>query len=282
MAIHIGCGSWTDDAYAGVLYGKGWPKGERLKAYAQWFDRIEINSFTHAIPPQRNVAGWVEQTPAGFLFDVKLPPQFSDNPAAAALGPVCGAVFHAVQPIIAARKLGAFLLTLPPSFSPGTRRLAELDGVVAKLRPHRLAVELRHRGWVEGPARAATLDYFAAHQIAWVAVDMAQGQAPRLMPAVDRVTDPRLAYLRCHGRNPAYARAGSDKEGHHHDYTGTELAEIAGRIKTLAAGAKDVHVTFNNHAEDFAPKAAIALKRLHGQTVLGGPPVKPGDQLELM
>lgn len=282
MAIHVGCGSWADDDYVGVLYSKGWPKGERLTAYARWFDRIEINSFTHVIPPQRNVAKWVELTPAGFLFDVKLPPPFSDDPASAAQGEVRGAVFHAVQPIIAARKLGAFLLTLPPSFAPGTRRLAELDGLVASLRPHRLAVELRNRAWVEGPARAATLDYFAAHQISWVAVDMAQGEGTRLMPAVDRVTDPRLAYLRCHGRNPAYASAGSNKEGHHHDYTGVELGEIAGRIKVLAATAKDVHVTFNNHAVDFAPKAAIALKRLLGQPVPGEPPVKPGDQLELM
>src|SRR5436190_22698433 len=127
MAIHIGCGSWTDDAYIGVLYAKGWPKAERLQAYAQWFDRIEINSFTHAIPPQRNVAKWVEQTPAGFHFDVKLPPQFSEDPAAAAQGSMRGALFHAIEPITAARKLGAFLLTLPPSFSPATRQLVELD-----------------------------------------------------------------------------------------------------------------------------------------------------------
>ncbi|MDB6115498.1 MAG: hypothetical protein JWQ62_2443 [Lacunisphaera sp.] len=283
MAIHIGCGSWTDDAYAGLLYAKGWPKAERLAAYAQWFDRIEINSFTHAIPPLRNVAKWVEQTPAGFIFDVKLPPQFSENPSAAAQGEMHGVLLRAVQPIVAAKKLGTFLLTLPPSFSPDIRRLDEITALVEKLRPHLLAVELRNRAWVETERRAATLDYFAAQQIAWVAVDMFQAaEARRLMPAVDVVTDPRLAYMRLHGRNPAYARVGSTKEGHHHDYTDVELKEIAGRVKALAELAKNVHVTFNNHAEDFAPKAAIALKRLLGQPVLGAPPEKGGTQLELM
>ena len=283
MAIHIGCGSWTDDAYAGLHYAKGWPKGERLAAYAQWFDRIEINSFTHAIPPPRNVARWVEQTPAGFIFDVKLPPQFSEQPAAAAKGEIHGVLMRAVQPIIGAGKFGTFLLTLPPSFSPDTRQLGELTALAQLLRPHRLAVELRNRAWVETERRAATLDFFAARQIAWVAVDMFQSpEGKRLMPAVDVVTDPRLAYMRLHGRNPAYAKAGSTKEGHAHDYTEPELQEIAGRVKVLAERAKQVHVTFNNHAENFSPKAAIGLKRLLGQPVLGAPPDKSGTQLELM
>lgn len=283
MAIHIGCGSWTDDAYAGLLYAKGWPKSERLAAYAQWFDRIEINSFVHAIPPQRNVAKWVAQTLAGFIFDVKLPPQFSENPATAAKGEMGGVLLRAVQPVIAAKKLGTFLLPLPPSFSPDIRRLEEITPLVERLRPHLLAVELRNPAWVETERRAGTLDYFAAQRIAWVAVDKFQpADAQRLLPAVEVVTDPRLAYMRLHGRNPAYAKTGSTKEGHHHDYTEAELKEIAARVKVLAGRAKNVHVTFNNHAEDFAPKAAIGLKRLLGQPVLNAPPDKGGRQLELM
>lgn len=281
MALKIGCGSWTDDDYVGVLYPKGLAKTSRLAMYAQWFERVELNSFYHAIQKRDYVERWVEQTPDRFTFDVKLPRDFSERPDAAARDETMSRFLHAIQPIVVARKLGVFLLTMPPSFLPGKRQLTELDGVIQKLRPHALAVELRHRGWLEGSARASTLDYFHAHKLVWVSVDVAQVDAPRILPPLDIVTNPQHAYARLHGRNPGYATAGSKEEGHHHHYTDTELAEIAARLKRLAEQAKTVHVTFNNHAEDFAPRAAIALKRLLGQPTLSGPPEKPGEQAEL-
>lgn len=267
MAIRIGCGSWTDDAYVGVLYPKGLPKASWLSAYARWFERIEVNSFTYAIPSRQIVARWVEQTPASFLFDVKLPPAFSTSPGQAADGGVYTAFMNAVQPIIAAKKLGTFLLTLPPSFTPAKRRLEELDRLAERMQPHALAVELRHRDWVDGETRADTLDYLRKRKLVWVAVDLPQVDAPRILPPIDEVTHPTFAYMRLHGRNPAYAKAGSTKLGHHHDYTQAELQEIIRRIERLAGKAKHVHVSLNNHARDFAPKAAIALRRLLGQPV---------------
>jgi uncharacterized protein YecE (DUF72 family) len=83
------------------------------------------------------------------------------------------------------------------------------------------------------------------------------------------VTHPHLAYLRLHGRNPDYLQAANAAEKHHYDYTTAELEEIVTRIKTLAQRARDVHVSVNNHAENFAPKAALALRRLLGQRVTG-------------
>ena len=281
MAVHLGCGSWTDDEYVGVLYAKGLAKTSRLSVYAEWFDRVEVNSFYHAIPKREYVQRWVDQTPAKFRFDIKLPKEFSENPAGAARDETVARFLHAVQPVLAANKLGVYLLTMPPSFGPPKRSLTELDGVIEKLRPHVLAVELRHRGWLEGSERATTLDYFHAQQLVWVSVDVAPVDSPRILPLLDVASNPQHAYLRLHGRNPAYGTAGSTEAGHYHDYTPDELGEIAARIKTLAAKAKNVHVTCNNHVENFAPKAAIALKRLLGQPTLSGPPGPPSEQTEL-
>ncbi len=286
MAILIGCGSWTDDAYVGLLYPKGQPKTARLRLYANWFERIELNSSYYNIPTAKTVSGWLEQTPSSFQFDVKLHKDFCADPRGAATSPQLDKLIAGIQPLVEAKRLGAFLWTLPPSFGPQRHRLAELDGVAEKLGPYApIAAELRDRAWVEGDALATTLDYFRARRLGWVATDVPPVNAPRILPPIDEVTHPQLAYLRLHGRNPQYPHARTAEEGHHHDYSAAELKEIVTRIQSLATRARDVHVSANNHAEDFAPKAALALRRLLGQPV--PPPLAPeddpdGEQLSLL
>ena len=50
-------------------------------------------------------------------------------------------------------------------------------------------------------------------------------------------------------------------------YTDDELAEIAGRARTLAESAGEVHVAFNNNRGDDAPTAAQRFRALLGQEV---------------
>jgi uncharacterized protein YecE (DUF72 family) len=263
MAIRVGIGSWADPEYTGVLYPEDLPAKKRLEGYAKHFDHVEVNSSYYATPKRKVVEGWVNQTPAAFTFTVKLHRAFSQSPdKTARKGELTKLLLEAMQPLMEAQKLSAFLLVLPPSFAPERHQLSELDAVADKLAPHPLAVELRHSEWVTGERRTETLAYFRERKIAWVAVDMPRIRKSTLMPAVDEVTDPRLAYLRLHGRNKNYLEAKTAAEGHTYDYTGREMREIAERVRKLAANAQDVHVIANNHAQDFAPKAALALKRL--------------------
>jgi uncharacterized protein YecE (DUF72 family) len=269
MAIHIGCGSWADDAYVGLLYPKGLPAKQRLRTYAMWFDRIELNASYHRTPSADQMADWASQTPAGFIFDFKLHQSFSQSPGRAAASDEMEKLHAAVQPLFEDKKLGVFLLTLPPSFGPERHRLDELDALIAKIPPRPLAVELRHRDWVTGDTLASTLDYFRRNKLVWVAVDLPRLDSSSLLPPIDEVTNEIVAYMRLHGRNPEYLKAKSAAEKHHHDYTEPELKQIVTSIHTLAAGAKDVHVSVNNHAGKFAPKAALALRGLLGQPVTG-------------
>ncbi len=272
MAIHIGCGSWRDDEYVGVLYPKGFPPKQRLRGYSQWFDRVELNASYHSLPTPEMMAGWAGQTSKGFFFDVKLPRGFSDDASAAAKNGLCERTLESIQPLLETKKFGVFLLTLSPSFTTKNHRLDELDDVVAKLRPHRIAVEFRSREWVEGDRLAEALDYFRSRKLVWVALDLPRVDSPKLLPPIDEVTNPDVAYMRLHGRNPNYLTGENAKDKHRYAYTEKDLKEIAWRIQKLAAKAKDVHVSVNNHAEDFAPKAAIALRRILGQPVLSTPP----------
>jgi uncharacterized protein YecE (DUF72 family) len=260
--MHVGIGSWGDDAYVGVLYPPGLPKAERLREYAKSFQHVEVNSTYYATPKPTVVRAWVEQTPPGFTFSIKLHRAIAQSPAKAAAGEFPRRILTAMEPLADAGRLACFLLLLPPRFTPDRHALDELDGLAEALRPHIVAVELRDRSWVSGKQRAATLAHFRRRKLAWVAVDMPRIAGSSLMPVVDEVTHPRLAYLRLHGRNPDFLDAESAAEGHHYAYTSREIPSLAARARKLAKKSRDVFVIANNHAEDFAPKTALQLKQL--------------------
>ena len=265
MEIRVACGSWADDDYVGVLYPKSLSAKLRLKGYTEWFNHVEVNSTYYATPKRATVEGWLNLTPPGFTFNIKLHRAFSQGPLRAAQnGELVPKLLEAVEPLVAQKRLGAFFLVMPPSFGPARHSLEELDAVAESLQPHVLAIELRHRDWVTGAQRAKTLDYFRAKKLAWIAVDMPQLKNSTLMPAVDVVTDPRCAYFRLHGRNLHYLEAKTAAEGHTYAYSDAELHEIVKRVRSVAKNAETTYVIANNHAYDYAPKTALALQKLLG------------------
>lgn len=277
MSIQIATGSWTDDAYVGVLYPKGLPKADRLKCYATRFGHLELNGSYHAVPVRANTAKWAEATPPGFFFDVKLFKEFSFDPGTAVRAGWAKRVLDGVQPLMEAKKLGVFFLLMTPDFEPARRKLEEIDAVVEAFRPQALAVELRHSAWVAPERREQTLEYFRTRGLTWIEVDMPQIAGSTIMPPLDAVTNPRLAYLRLHGRRPDWFQLGEKTDQHAYEYSAAELDEVAARVRRLAARAADVRVVANNHAQDFAPKTALALKKLFGQPAEAA----PGEQGEL-
>src|ERR1700683_5024644 len=236
MAIQIGCGSWADPEYAGLVYPRGFPPDMRLAGYAMWFDHIEVNATYYATPKKQTVEKWAAVTPPAFLFDIRLHRAFSQSPNKTARdGRLLEFLFAGLEPIIRTKKLGAFLLVLSPLFSPDRNRLQELDGLIGKIRPHQLAIELRHTAWVRGRAKKTTLEFFRERKVTWVAVDMPQLGDSSLMPPIDEVTQPDLAYLRLHGRNRNYLKARSAAERHTYAYNEADLQDIVKRIRLLAA-----------------------------------------------
>ena len=268
MAMRIGCGSWADAEYMGLLYPKAFPPDLRLCGYAMWFDHVEVNATYYALPRKEAVENWLAQTPAHFLFDIRLPRAISQGPAKAGKdGRLIGLFLKSLAPLIRAKKLGAFLMVLSPSFRPDNHRLEELDALIERMRPHSLAVELRHSGWVAKDRLASTLRFFRERKLTWVAVDMPPIEGSDLMPPVDEVTNPQLAYLRLHGRNLRWLKAKSAEERHRYMYSERELEELVRRIGALNRKAMNLRIVANNHAADFAPRTALALKELLGQSI---------------
>lgn len=301
--ILVGTSSWSDPGFVEEWYPQGMPARERLPWYAERFRVVEVNSTFYAIPDRTTVRRWVEATPDEFVFDVKLHRALSRH--AADLGSLpkdlrgevetgdrgrvkltpeleralVERLLEELKPLEEAGRLGALLVQLTPAFAPGRHELDELEGLVEALAPHRLALELRHRGWVREKRVEDTLRWYEEHDVAWVSVDAPPGAHVPIMPPIDAVTRNDLAYLRAHGRNTqGYLTGRSVAERFAWRYTDEELEEIGGRAEKLAEEAREVHVLFNNNRGDDAPTAARRFRALQGQDP--GPP--PDDaQLKL-
>jgi len=293
--IVIGTSSWADPGFVEEWYPPGLPARDRLPYYAERFDAVEVNATFYAVPATATVARWVQATPDGFTFDVKLhralsrhaadlkslPPPLRDRADTTPRGRVilddaveaglAEATLEATAPLRAAGRLATFLLQLSPAFKPRDHDLDELAALVERLAPVPVAVELRHRGWLEPRRREATLGWLEDHGAALVAVDAPEGsKVPTVMPQIDAVTTRRVAYLRAHGRDlEAYTRGRSVAERFAYRYDDGELREIGERAARLAERAQEVRTMFNNNRGSDAPEAAARLRELLGQVPEG-------------
>jgi uncharacterized protein YecE (DUF72 family) len=291
-SIHVGTSSWSDPGFVEEWYPAGLGPRDRLPYYAERFDAVEVNSTFYAVPLASQVARWAEITPDRFTFDVKLhrllsrhsapldslPKPLRERARTGARGRVqldarleealADAVLEAVAPLAGAGRLATFLLQLSPGFSPHEHELDELATVVDRLAPHPVAIELRHRSWTRRGRLEPALGWMEAHGAVWVGVDAPRGRQVTIMPPVDAVTNPAVAYIRAHGRNAeGYVRGRSVAERFAYRYPDEELEEIGARARELAAKAEQVRLHFNNNRGSDAPVAAERMRELLGQTV---------------
>jgi uncharacterized protein YecE (DUF72 family) len=300
--ILIGTASWSDPGFVERWYPKKMPAGERLGWYAHHFELVEVNSTFYSVPEPRMAERWCAATPDGFTFDVKLhqlfsfhstpakllPPDLQRRAETDAKGKVKSTpdlqeallkIFRRPMSIIRdAGKLGVLLLQLSPAFSPRKHGLRELEPLMQTLSDYDVAVEFRNRNWAVGDQLGATIDFVRKHRAIFVNVDAPASDHFTVMPSeVDEVTNSKIAYLRLHGRNAkAYVTGKTVAARFDYDYSDEEIAEVADRSKKLSQKAREVHVIFNNNNLDYAPRAALRLRKALGQIVK-----TPAQTLEL-
>jgi uncharacterized protein YecE (DUF72 family) len=284
--ILVGTASWSDPGFVERWYPKGIRAADRLPWYAEHFEIVEVNSTFYSVPDPRMVERWCRATPDHFIFDVKLHRLLSRHSTPLKMLPqnlqsradtdskgkvkltseieelVTDSLIESVEPLRSAGKLGALLLQLSPAFSPKKNRLAELDALLDRVGEYSTAVEFRNRNWVIGDQLTKTVAYLRKHHATMVSVDAPAQAHFTIMPSeLDEITNPRLAYLRLHGRDPkAYLTGRTVGERFHYDYSDEEIGELAERSKKLGHQAAKVHMIFNNNALDFAPHAALRLR----------------------
>jgi uncharacterized protein YecE (DUF72 family) len=284
--ILVGTASWSDPGFVADWYPPKLPANKRLAWYAEHFNLVEVNSTFYALPVPEVVARWSAQTPPDFVFDIKLHQLLSWHSTPTKLLPadlrkqaheikgkaqrtaeleaaLTERFLAGIEPLYEAEKMGALLLQLSPTFSPRAHELHELDPLLALLAGHSVAVELRHREWLTDPRKQETLAYFKKRGVALVSVDAPPSDHFMVMPSVDIVTDPELAYLRAHGRNTrGYISGRTVAERFDYQYSNKELEELAQRAEHLGELATEIHVIFNNNKSSYAPDAAGRFRKI--------------------
>jgi uncharacterized protein YecE (DUF72 family) len=291
--ILVGTASWSDPGFVEYWYPKKMRPADRLGWYAQHFNMVEVNSTFYSVPDPMLVRRWCDATPPNFIFDVKLHRLLSYHSTSAKLLPpvlqkklrleknakvaltketseeMLKAFTPSLEVLRRAEKLGILLLQLSPAFSPRKHELAELEDLLELTRDYRVAIELRNRNWAEGEQLQKTLDFMRKQNATFVNVDAPTEKHFTIMPSdLDANTNEDVAYLRLHGRDArAFLTGKTVAARFNYDYSDAEIDEVAARSKKLGRNAREVHVIFNNNARDYAPHAALRLRKALGQLV---------------
>jgi probable DNA metabolism protein len=293
--VRLGVAGWTDPSLLepGVFYPDDATTPERrLRYYASRFSLVEVDATYYALPTRAMATHWVQRTPAGFVFDIKahalmtghgadvnrLPPWiakalptrlrrssrvFPGVLPAEIIDELWRRFLDALEPLVAAGKLGAVLLQFPPWFKPSRESAAALREARRRLGETLGAVEFRHRDWLAGRVADRTLALLTELGLAYVIVDAPQGMVSSMPPTVG-VTSPRLAVVRLHGRRAETWERRNDivSERYRYLYDDRQLRAWTLPIIDIATQHQGVHVLFNNNHANYATTNALEMGEL--------------------
>lgn len=288
--ILIGTASWTDRTLIkdGHFYPSEAKTAEaRLRYYAEQFPIVEVDSTYYFPPSEKNSVLWIERTPKDFTFnvkayslltnhptrpdslykDLKLPEELADKKNLyreqlpdAVVDEVWQRFRDALMPLHSAGKLGAVLFQYPQWFVIGRKNKDYILECAERLKEFRIAIEFRHKTWLEERNVDETLSFLSNHDLPYVSVDMPQGFDSSLPPIAAATADD-IAMVRFHGRDrKAWAKKNvSASERFRYEYSEAELNEWVPKIKDVSGQARETHVLMNNCYRDFAVNNARQL-----------------------
>jgi uncharacterized protein YecE (DUF72 family) len=293
--ILIGTSSWTDPTLVkeGAFYPPGVKTAEaRLRFYAEQFPLVEVDSTYYFPPSERNSVLWIERTPRNFTFNIKAYSLLTNHPTKpgsipkdlqadlpaelrekrnvyreqlpdAVVEEVWQRFHDALMPLHSAGKLGAVLFQFPQWFVIGRKSKDYVLECAERLRDFRIAVEFRHKTWLEERNVEETLSFLEEHDLPFVCVDMPQGFDSSL-PPIAATTAKDLSMIRFHGRNTETWNMKSETATprFRYEYSRDELLEWVPRIRGIAAETRETHVLMNNCYRDFAVNNARDLSDL--------------------
>ncbi|HYZ12985.1 MAG TPA: DUF72 domain-containing protein [Actinomycetota bacterium] len=288
--ILIGTASWTDRTLIkdGHFYPSEVRSAEaRLRYYAEQFPIVEVDSTYYFPPSEKNSVLWIERTPKDFTFNVKayslltnhptrpdslykdleLPEELADKKNLyreqlpdTVVDEVWQRFRDALMPLHSAGKLGAVLFQYPQWFVIGRKNKDYILECAERLKEFRIAVEFRHKTWLEERNVDETLSFLSDHDLPYVSVDMPQGFDSSLPPIAAATADD-MAMVRFHGRDrKAWAKKNvSASERFRYEYSEAELNEWVPKIKDVSGQVRETHVLMNNCYRDFAVNNARQL-----------------------
>jgi uncharacterized protein YecE (DUF72 family) len=299
--VRVGTSGWNyptgRGTWNGVFYPSRRPAGfDELAYYAERFDTVEVNTTFYGQPRSAVTAGWVERTPPGFQFSVKLyqkfthpkmfkerlkrtlPPGGDDRAASDAIDALARPTAadldefrRGIDPLMAHGRLGALLAQFPPSFKHGGAERAYLVHLLQSFSGYPVAVELRHRSWSDRVGE--TLELLNAFQAAWVQID-----EPKFRFSIRQNYLPNVQgfyYMRLHGRNAAnWWRHGKSEDRYDYLYSNEELREFTETARAARQLVKKAYLYTNNHFSAKSVANAVMIKKQLEEPVQGDYPAE--------
>jgi len=296
MALRIGTAGWSYPSGKGTWNGVFYPATrskragtagfDELRFYAEHFDTVEVNTTFYGQPRPEVARSWVERTPSGFEFSLKLyqkfthPKMFRESAltrAPGSEGPLLDLLAQVTQadidefrdgidPLARAGRLGALLAQFPASFKDSTASREYLAQLLRAFRDYPVAVELRHKSWSD--AIGETLAMLNASGAAWVQID-----EPKFRFSIRQNYLPNVStfyYMRLHGRNAkAWWHHEKAEDRYNYLYSGKELSEFSDIAGAAQALVKKSYLYTNNHFASKSVVNAIMLKAQLGQPLEG-------------
>jgi len=265
MSIHIGTSGFSFDDWLGRVYPAGLPKTGMLEYYEQalGFDSVELNFTYYAMPTARTLDSMVRRTADGFTFVVRSHKdmtheiwQDEGRKVLKDTSTVFKAFHEGIRPLVASNRLGCLLVQLPVFFYPIPSNFEYLRKMPDLLPGVPLVVEFRNRAWL----RETAFRMLEQTGMGFCVVD--EPKLARLMPFEPRRTS-SIAYFRLHGRNLNWFNA-SREERYDYFYSREELTEFVPPVTSLAAGAGETFVFFNNCHTGSAARNALMMKQMLG------------------
>ncbi len=273
--IRIGTSGWNYPSGRGTWNGIFYPPTGRrsrpagfdeLAFYAEHFDTVEVNSTFYRIPTPRITHRWVERTPGGFEFSVKLFQKFThpkmymratgDADATATTDDV-NLMRAALDPLLEAGRLGVLLAQFPPSFKNDAASREHLTWLLDAFSECCVSVELRHRSWSDDVG--STVRLLNAHNAAWTQIDEPKFRFSIAQNQLPNVTS--FYYMRLHGRNAkTWWRHDQAEDRYDYLYSGEELKSFADTADAAGRIVKKLYLYLNNHFAAQAVANAVVLK----------------------
>ena len=237
--LRVGCSGWNYAHWRnGVFYPPRLPAAAWLAYYARHFDTVEVNTTFYRLPKAASVARWVEETPPGFTFAVKVSRYVTHIKRLLDVGDHLPLLYERIRPLLRSPKMGPLLWQLPPTFRCDVGRLA--DALEHTHDGYRHAFEFRHESWF----REEVYTLLREHDVALVI-----GDRPEVHPFQARELTADFTFVRFH----------HGTRGRNGNYSHRELDDWCERLLRWSDEV-DVYAYFNNDWEGYAIENALYVQ----------------------
>lgn len=154
MQLYGGTSGWAYKEWRGGFYPAKAKPEAFLAHYANELNAVEVNNTFYRMPKREVIEGWASQVPHAFRFVLKVSRRITHFSRLRAIDDAL--TFLLANAAALGDRLGPLLVQLPPDLPKDLQLLR--DFLRALPRGYRVALELRHRSWLDDELAALLAD----------------------------------------------------------------------------------------------------------------------------